>query len=219
MYYQAAMPAYAQAIGSRFENILLNGNLIYNEPNEQYQQPYTMLNMPVAGANNTALVVIRKHPDTNEFIIGATLNPNMNANNWTTSSDPRVSQDLQINVAGAATKLNTRRQGSVYYYNKTANLVVFYHLDKWHQWQHPMFWSKDFAFEAEVYDNVFGSNPTIHTIDANPNAPIANGDFRNYITYTSGSATQQYHFYPRSANETYYIHLRARNNTATNALT
>ena len=44
-----------------------------------------------------------------------------------------------------------RRQGSMYVLDTEASEPVFYQLDGWQQYEHPLYWSKEINIEAENY--------------------------------------------------------------------
>jgi hypothetical protein len=97
-----------------------------------------------------------------------------------------------------------RRQGSVYIYDATVpSAKAFYQLDSWHQYEHPERWSKDFQFEAEIFDN----NNTIAKIKTEVPSGTAPGDYRSYTSFVSFTTTPtavEYNFTPRSS-QNYYV--------------
>jgi hypothetical protein len=118
-------------------------------------------------------------------------------------------------------KINIRKQGSTYIFDNTnPSAPVFYQLDKWHESSHPDKWSKDFDFEAEVFDNN-NSNVVIKTEQTgSAHTAITNGDFTNYTSYITFTSTPdaggvQYNFTPRAdgISNNYEIWVRARSKT------
>lgn len=197
--WQAVMPAYAQAIASRYEEELLEGNLLTDESG-----------MPIleywAGDPRVPLS-IRKHANKSRYVLAATIQPNSNLKGVVPDSTR-----ARVEFNGRVLTFWVRRQGSVYVYDESMGREpVFYQLDGWHETGHPWWWSKDFSFEAEVYD--FAYNASMHT-EVAPNAP--RGDYTNFVTYVSSikrrRAHLQYTFEPRAeaGNATYSLYIRAR---------
>lgn len=187
--WQAAMPAYAQAITSRFEEELKNGNVLLNKHSEP---------IITYGTNDRhVLVTARKHNDKEKYIICGTYQPFSNEVN-----DLPEKKNISIEIAGKDLSFEIRRQGSVYVYEKTnEGKVLFYQLDKWHENKHPDHWSGDFYFEAEVADTSL-SNASLFTINRKEN------DFSYYTTYVTleKNVTTAYHFTQRdSTNSLKYL--------------
>jgi hypothetical protein len=138
--WQATMPAYAQAITSRYEDILRNGNVLLNgsEP---------LVTFPIKNnSDKDLLVAVRKHDQKEQYIIGATVQPESN-----TEAAP-LKKNAEINIGGTDMLIAARRQGSVYFLDKSTQPYTFYQLDRWHQYEHPSRWRKEMIFEAEVSD-------------------------------------------------------------------
>jgi hypothetical protein len=241
--WQTAMPSYAQAIGTRYQDVLLNGELMQGDRplmttgggSVAYNYNFTTQITPITDAQNNALntdyfVVARQLGK--KYAIAATLQPhegNDAANSqiyndtqhWNSSQYCRPNQIGKLKIKlDANTQLTFwgRRQGSTYIYNSTdPNNIVFYQLDGWHQWEHPLQWNKNFLLEEELYDQ--GINPSVvklRTENATTNQPITNGDYTNYLTYITGKIGKQvYHqlthyFEPREDNKQYNIYVKAR---------
>jgi hypothetical protein len=223
--WQAVTPSYAQAITSRFENDMFrNGSLLAGDmmDNSNYNGVY---NEPVpfyqfsTGASNK-VVVIRKSNTGNKYAITGAIENTSN----TIGSTPLV-DDAAITLNGQSLRFKVRRQGSTYIYDNTVpSAPVFYQLDAWHESSHPCYWSKDFNFEAELYDNTNAS----YTIKTSVPAGTSAGDYRNftsYITFPDAQTTFtpiEYALTPRdAANATYYlwVKMRSRVNGFTTGLT
>lgn len=178
--WQAAIPAYAQAITSRYEEILREGNLLVNAEGQAITE-YDC-------GDPRVLFTARKHDDTNEYIFSTTLQPNSNIRG-------NVPDETIVNVTvdGMEMKVKVRRQGSVYYLDmRNPNRPVITQLDSWHETGHPDWWTRNFHFEAEVPDylqdcRVLSDIPT----------PGDYTDFRSYISPDGPDACTKYHFNPR----------------------
>jgi hypothetical protein len=188
--WQAAMPGYAQAITSRFEDVLKNGNVLFDDK----KQP--IINYPVDDKH--VLVTARKANGLEKYVICGTYQPFSND-----SDEIPESRNVSVTINGHNLSFEIRRQGSVYIYEKTPdNRSIFYQLDKWHENAHPDRWSKDFYVEAEVADSGISSND-IYTVNKGNE-----GDYTDFISYIKLSGAQKalYHFDVRdSVNKAYYI--------------
>jgi hypothetical protein len=194
--WQAAMPAYAQAITSRFEDVLRNGNVLF----DANKQP--IITYPVNDNDRHVLVTVRKHNTKPEYIICGTYQPFSND-----SAEIPASKVVSINLAGKTLKFEARRQGSVYVYETTfPGHTIFYQLDKWHENAHPERWSKDFQFEAEVADSAIDPNSIYTTARVNGDTE----DYSNAVTYVhiAPKTTYVYNFTVRdSASNTLQLYL------------
>jgi hypothetical protein len=146
------------------------------------------------------LVVARKHDTLNKYVITGTLQNNSNTG-YTKNAGVAT-----IKIGGDSLIFNVRRQGSTYVYDKTVSPAVFYQLDAWHDSTHFERWSKDFEFEAEVYDNA-PSGVAIKTFAPWPDLT----NFRSYVSFI-GAGQVHYQFRPR-ATTTYYVYVLARSVT------
>ncbi len=238
--WQMAMPVYAQALNSRtfdfFENgYLLDGDVPWNlaVPN-----PATAGYKTAYRFNTTKpdeLVAARKMNGAELYLIAGTLQATSGY-----AGTFGLTTDVSINLkdTGSATPVNItfpiRRQGSTYIFDVTdIHDQVFWQLDKWHQYEHPERWSKDFDFEAEVMDNMEATctrNPLpgvfIKTEDNNnPHVPFASGIFTDYTSYIGFETPSplEYRFQPRNDgvdnNYTFYIKARANDTLLISGLT
>ncbi len=205
--WEMAMPGYAQAISSRYEDLFRNGSL---------------MNGDVAGINNQPgysfyagdprkLVVARKHNTLNKYAITGTIQPISNQ-----QGNAEVASSATVNIDGNQLIFNIRRQGSTYIFDNTVTTApVFYQLDEWHETSHPYFWDKTFKLEAELFDNS-NSNVVIKT-----EVPVGakKGDFTNFTSYITfnTATTAEFNFTPRgTASSNYYVWVRARSRDASN---
>ncbi len=202
--YQIAMPIYAQATTSHFEHIFRNSTLLPTAANLTFSGSNFR-----QGSGNNRLVMARKANNQNIYVIYGSVQPNSNMRG-------NVAKDANINVMidNNDLKFNIRRQGSTYIYDKTdPSNPIFYQLDKWHQWEHPYYWSKDFFIEAELYDNPTGTF-ALKTQNPNTNPNDYSTGYNTYIYFPTGanySTPINYYFQPRDpTNNDFTIWVRAR---------
>ena len=149
--WQAAMPAYAQAITTHFSDVFFNGNVLFDAKNEP------IITYPVNESDVVAAV--RKHDSKEKYVIAVTVQPSSNTEKFP------LQKNIELTIAGENIKLKARRQGSVYVYDKSVNPALFYQLDRWHQYEHPERWRKQWINEAEVFDTASSeSNKLIHSV-------------------------------------------------------
>ena len=170
--WQAAMPAYAQAVATHFADVFRNGNVLFDTKGNP------IVTYPVE--DKDVLVTVRKHNTKQQFIIAATVQPSSN-----TETFP-LSKNITIKIDDETFIINARRQGSVYFLDKTTKPYVFYQLDKWHQYEHPSRWRKQIIYEAEVFDTA-AANIQIKTDFKTDNTKI---DFTSFDTYISLNKNQ-----------------------------
>ena len=138
--WQLTTPAYAQAITSRYEDILRNGELLRD------QDGIPILEYDVGDLQ--ILFTVRKHTLREEYILAGTIQPSSNV----AGTVPDVAS-ASVVVDGMELRLPVRRQGSVYHLTVEGdNAPVLRQLDAWHETGHPCFWTNNFHFEAEVND-------------------------------------------------------------------
>lgn len=212
--WQTVMPVYAQAITSRWEEFLRNGTLLNGDVptyflTTQTLQPYNPKYLFYTGESKK-LVSVRKMNGANKYLI--TTAQMVDAN--TIGNSPLVSY-AKFKLGADSIKVEFRKQGSVYVYDATnPSAKVFYQLDKWHQYEHPERWSKDFELEAELPDNVSSAAKITTEV---PSGTPANdySNFTSYMTFTSATPTSlQYNFTPRNQS-TYHFWIRARSKNST----
>lgn len=151
--YQAAMPAYAQALISWAPEFFAKGSLLNPATTENKQQPFRF-----KGRTASELILVRKL-DANRFLIFGSIQPTSNLY----GNAPEVSS-TSIVLEGKTIHFQIRRQGSVYIFSRISGSWVFYQLDGWHQYEHPYYWSRNWIQEAELSTKTNGSR--IVTVNA-----------------------------------------------------
>jgi len=139
--WQAAIPSYAQAIVTHYNDIFRNGNVLLDKKGEP------IITYPTLENDKDVLVTVRKHDSKKQYVIAATVQTKSNKRRTP------LQKSLIINIDGDYLEIEARRQGSVYIYDKTAEPAIFYQLDRWHQASHPERWRKEWVNEAEVFDS------------------------------------------------------------------
>ncbi len=173
--YQAAMPAYAQAIASQVWAFLDKGILLEDPLSKEARMPFAF----AASASNH-LVLVRKL-DKKYLIYGA-VQPSSNYKGNTV-----LEATTSINVEGKKISFKIRRQGSMYVLDLNGNQPVFYQIDGWHQYEHPYYWSKSIEVEAENTD-VRG---TLNLItETNKGAEFDFSNFNTYVELIPGKSAQ-----------------------------
>ncbi|MBK7887477.1 MAG: fibronectin type III domain-containing protein [Bacteroidetes bacterium] len=212
--WQTVMPVYTQGIVSRYEEFLRNGTLLEGDVPRYFLTTTTLQpNNPkylFYTGDARKLVAVRKLNGANKYVITAAQMVDAN-----TIGNAPNSSFAKFKLGNDSIKIEFRRQGSVYIYDATnPSAKVFYQLDKWHQYEHPERWSKDFELEAELADNSSSSAKIATEVPAGTPA----NDYTNYtsyITFTSATPTVlQYSFNPRNQ-PTYYFWVRARSKNST----
>lgn len=189
--WQAAMPAYAQGITSRYEYIFRHGQIVN----------YPAFNIPAG--DKRIVVMAKKMKDQELYAIAGTIQNSSNQ-----KGDAPLAAMAEIDLKGTKLKFEVRRQGSVYIYDaRNAAKPVFYQLDGWHEYSHPARWSNDLIFEAELTDKE-EKGIVINTEAAEP------GNYSSFTSYISFSGTKLpsavYHFTPRDSSAVYTFSLQAR---------
>lgn len=186
--YQVAMPVYAQAVTSRFASVFF------------HSKEFTYDRM------DDLLAITRKDTTHNVYAIHASWFPD-------DATEKKESESGKVQVGDERLKINFRRQGSTYIYDKTnPGAPVFYQLDGWHENAHPWYWSKNFLFEAELCDDSLP--PPLRT--ERPAKADANDytSFTTYAVFTDNRAQKtgmHFTFEPRSSDSSgYYLWIKAR---------
>ncbi len=211
--WQTVMPVYAQAVTSRYESILKNSTLLTGDVPRYFLSSTTLQpNNPkylYYTGNTNQLVSVRKLNGSEKYVITAAQMVDAN-----TINNAPMSTFGKFKLGNDSLNIEFRRQGSVYIYDATVpSAKVFYQLDSWHQYEHPERWSKDFQFEAEVFDN----NNTLAKIKTEVPSGTAPGDYKSftsYISFTATPAAVEYNFTPRTS-QNYYLWVRARSKNTT----
>lgn len=137
--YQAAMPAYAQAIASHVSDFFEKGELL---PGDFGKDPIRQFRF--RGKKETELILVRKLGD--RYLIYGSLQPLSN-----NKGEVADSSLTSISLEGKKVQFLIRPQGSMYILTM-ANQPVLLPLDSWHERNHPSYWSKSIHIEAELMD-------------------------------------------------------------------
>ncbi|MBK7965354.1 MAG: T9SS type A sorting domain-containing protein [Bacteroidetes bacterium] len=203
--WQMAIPGYAQAVASRFDDLFVSGNLMTGDVPQSAASGGGKPGYTFYAGDIRKLVVARKHDSKAKYAITGTIQPNSNM-----MGNAELDGFATIKIDGNSLTFAIRRQGSTYIYDKTnVSSPVFYQLDAWHESTHPYYWSKTFNLEAEIFDNV---NSNIELKTQVPAGTTA-GDYRNYTTYTTFKTVSgaEYNFTPRGTTAaTHYVWVKAR---------
>ncbi len=176
--WQAAMPAYAQAVTSRFEDVLRNGNVLRDTAG------MPIISYPVSDRH--MLITARKHTKKEKYVIAATYQPFSND-----SGEIPEKKMVTVLIGKEALTFEVRRQGSVYVYEKLQDgKTLFYQLDSWHENAHPDRWSSNFCFEAETPDT------ETDLINLETSSKGTAGNFSDFTTFLHlrGKSTYDYSF-------------------------
>ncbi len=191
--WQAAMPSYAQAVTSRYEDVLRDGNVLFDADG----QP--IISYPVADPH--VLITARKHNKKEKYVICGTFQPFSND-----SGEILEKRIVTVKIDKQMLSFEVRRQGSVYIYEKFADgKTVFYQVDRWHENAHPDYWSHDFSFEAETSDSPVDAENLF------TDSKAGTGDYSDFTTSVrlSDNKTYAYGFCRRdSSAHPSYIWLR-----------
>jgi hypothetical protein len=189
--WQAATPSYVQAIASRVEPFLRSGDLMASDTKANWTGSTNPGYNFYSGRANT-LIVVRKITGQEKYLICSTIQ------NLSNTGDTPLQDTTTFTLAGQELKINIRRHGSVYVWDRTVTPNTFVQLDGWHEYKHPDRWTSDFVIEGELTD---GGTGVVKTDG------ISGSDFTNTTSYYKGTA--QYNFLPRDT-ATYYLYIRAR---------
>ncbi|MBL7923218.1 MAG: T9SS type A sorting domain-containing protein [Bacteroidia bacterium] len=203
--WQMAIPGYAQAIASRYDDLFFNGTLLAGDVPQSISSGNGKPGYTFYAGDFRKLVIARKHNTQARYAITGTIQPNSNM-----TGNAELEGDASIKIDGQTISFKIRRQGSTYIYDKTnVSAPVFYQLDAWHESTHPYYWSKTFNLEAEIFDNTSANFELKTQVPAGTTA----GDYRNYTTYLTfkGATGAEYNFTPRGTTPTtHYVWVRAR---------
>lgn len=185
--WQAAMPAYAQAVSTHYSDVFFNGNVLFDAKKEP------IVTFPTK--EKDVLVAVRKQDTKEKYIIATTVQPSSNTEKFP------LQKNIELTVAGDNIKINARRQGSVYVYDKSVEPALFFQLDRWHQYEHPERWRKEWICEAEVFDNASSEqNKLIHSVYLKSNSTIDFSLAESYIQLDQKEWTE-YSFSKRDAEQ------------------
>lgn len=189
--YQAAMPTYAQAIGTRAFEFLTDGELL----NPYAAENDLIYNYRFKTGKENQLIIVRKKDS--EYLIYGSLQPNSNLAGNTADQELAT-----IQLENKSIVFPIRRQGSIYFY-KAGSRPVFYSLDGWHESSHPYYWSKNYRVEAELAENLKLGAPSIQSEN------IQGTDFSNVLSFVQLNTKQSLVFSVPKEN-TGSLSLRAR---------
>ncbi|MDX2286347.1 MAG: LamG-like jellyroll fold domain-containing protein [Bacteroidia bacterium] len=164
--WQAAMPAYAQALTSRYEDLLREGNVLRDAQGVPQIQHWA--------GDPRVLLTIRKHDREERYVMAANVNPMSNV-----PGNVEAETDAVFRLGNTLYRVMARRQGSVYLLDlRDPAAPVCVQLDSWHEADHPAYWKQEAGWEAEVWDAA--DKARIRT--ARPAGAEA-GDFRRFTTW------------------------------------
>ncbi|MBK9320650.1 MAG: hypothetical protein IPM91_18925 [Bacteroidetes bacterium] len=148
--WQMAIPGYAQAVASRFDDLFVSGNLMTGDVPQSAASGGGKPGYTFYAGDIRKLVVAENMTAKLNTLLLEPFNPNSNM-----IGNAELDDTATIRIDGNDLTFGIRRQGSTYIYDKTnASSPVFYQLDAWHENSHPYYWSKTFNLEAEIFDNV-----------------------------------------------------------------
>ncbi len=214
--WKLVIPAYAQAISSRAEEFWYHGQVLKGDTaGSSGQADYTFFTFNTA--NPLDMIVARQEYGLNRFLITGSVQRTTNS-----ASAGAKKKDVCFGLRDAhdqtvfdALAMEIRMQGSTYLLEINPADTFFMQLDGWHEWTDPWRWCRDFVFEAELNDSVFG-NWSRGTERINPEFP---GDFREFTSWVrldAPGAGGIFNFEPRydplvnPSNDTMSCWVRAR---------
>ncbi|WNJ19486.1 LamG-like jellyroll fold domain-containing protein [Pontibacter sp. G13] len=218
--WKLVMPAYAQAVTSRWEEFLDDGELM-----EEGGRWGMMKTTSLANAEETSLdvvafrynsgsqnnlIYVRKMNNSEDYLVFGTSQKLTNAQTL-----GRNDKMATIEIANQEITFPIRLQGSTYKLdlNDLAN-PVFYQLDAWHEWKAPAHWCEDFCFDAEVYDF---ATPSTDNIKTETLVGLGSTDFSEFTSYTDSSdQSMEYNFRTNKASpcDDYRLWVRCRRATS-----
>jgi hypothetical protein len=202
--YQAAMPAYAQAVISNIYDDWRKSVLLNPQPNLNPD----VYSFRMKASKENHLVIARKLGA--KYIIFGTVQPSSNYQN----SAP-VEESTSISLEGKTIRFKIRRQGSMYMLDLSSpSKPIFYQLDGWHEYEHPYYWSKNIKIEAELG---YLNNPKGQLITER--SGNSEGDFNAFTTYVRLNQSQLLNIdIPGKTGSKYGCKLSLRNVNGKNAL-
>lgn len=143
--YQAAMPAYAQALRSWAPEFFTFGRLL--DPADYADKRYSFR---FKGQADNELILVRKWKQ--QYLIYGSIQPSGNQ-----AGNVPEKKNTSIRLEGKTIQFPIRRQGSIYILDLSAPAPVFYQLDGWHQYEHPYYWSNSLHQDAAVFSYANGA--------------------------------------------------------------
>lgn len=195
--WKPVMLSYAQAVTSRASEFWYHGQVLVGDTAADPSDPeVTWFTFNTQCPMD--LIVGREEYGTNRYLLSGAIQRSTNMpSSGPKSKDVCIAfRDAQDSIVLDSLAFEIRLQGSTYVLELDAQDTFFMQLDGWHEWSDPWRWCRDFNFEAEVTDTVFGnwSHATERPLAEFP------GDFRNYTSYLSLDAIgagSRYYFQPR----------------------
>ena len=220
--WQVSTPSYVQAIGSRIYHFLEYGKTLFGDYVFDNKYSGGIPSFRFKSDSEDYLITVRQDADEKNnkplnryVIVGAIMKSSADI-----GASPLTANATFI-LNKEQLKIPIRRQGSTYLFDSSdKDHIVFYQLDKWHQFEHPDRWSKDFEFEAEVYDNAEAGDWEIRSEGIKKNQSVIDlTDVTSYIHFKTASSTPiLYTFQPRKDhlknNYGLLIKARAEGNTS-----
>jgi len=193
--WQFMMAPYTQAITSWYQSIFYNSKILDGDVIENYGNTSVKSFNFYSGCKDIIVTARQSNANTNQYILATTIQNFSNQKGNT----PLIA-DAKISLTGSTVQFKTRRQGSVYFFEKNTN--TFFQLDGWHEYTHPQRWSKDFVFEGELSERT----PQFKTYDNTGH------DYRNSYTvaHWSGSVDSLVYTFENRNDTTLYFWVRAR---------
>ncbi|HHG84023.1 MAG TPA: PKD domain-containing protein [Bacteroidetes bacterium] len=219
--WKPAIPAYAQGLSSRMEDLLYNGHVLPGDSGILATGAGTLEPSfyTFSTGNQSDLVIGRRHNSLARFGLYAGLMRSSNS----PGHAPRKS-NICFRLRDSSTVIfnsmfiEARAQGSCYVLDLSGPDTVFYQLDGWHEWTDPWRWCRDFELEAELFDTA-SALTGIHTQTP---ATAQVGDYRDFtafLRFSGNNQTAQYSFTTRHADQdSLRLWVRARSPLGNGAL-
>lgn len=193
--WQAALPAYAQALTSHYEDVLREGALLRDD------KGVPIIHVDVHDPR--FLVVVRKAKNEARYIVAGGIFPLSNQKGQVPDEG-----EVWVPIGKKKYRMCFRRQGSVYELDLSGSKPRMRQLDGWHETGHPSFWSKDLRFEAEVWEE--SSKASLQTDwESKLEANDLSG-FASYARAERGNAGLTYSFIPNKSSTKVDMKLTAR---------
>lgn len=197
--WQAAIPAYAQALTSYYEDVLREGDLLLDKKG----QP--IINTPVNDPR--FLVSVRKAKNEQRYIIAGGIFPQSNQKGQVPDEG-----EVWVPIGDKKYRMCFRRQGSVYELDLSAVAPKIRQLDSWHELGHPSYWSQDLTFEGEMSESQQGVS---HQTDWN--SQVQNLELTDFVSYAradKNGAKLNYSFIPHNSSSKIELDIKARLSSA-----
>ena len=170
---------------SHADDLIKNGFLLVYET---FQKDFSISLSPF-----DTPIAVRKHLTLEKYLIATGRMPSSIKN----GSIP-ANTNVTLTISGKTITLESRPQGSLYYFDNSAALPVLLQLDKFHEIGHPQRWSKTTLLEAELYDDL-GMNSGSRETSPNIGASLNYSAHQTYLTGVSSNSPIKYNFTPNKA--------------------